>query len=474
MKKLLTFLPIFLLLGAISSNAQVFWTENFTGGSTGLDVSSYTGPNGAWTLMTSISTAEGDTPNPWYVSCQEAGHTAGACGSVCGTGDLGASLHVGANAGSLIPGDNGASYDAGGLCGTFYCTTTDRRAVSPTINCTGKSGINLRFYYIENGDGANDDGFVEYYDGTTWALLTNTAKTTVCGSGQGQWAVVNITLPASANNNPNVKIGFRWVNNDDGVGTDPSYAIDSVSLSIPTTGTAPVASYTSTATTACVDSCITFTSTSTGSPTDYSWTAVGATVASSTSSSTSICFPASGAYSVTLTATNGSGSNSTTTVINVTPTPHPTITQTGAVLSVPPAYTSYQWFNGTTPIIGANTYSVTITTTSLYGVLVDSAGCPGGDTLTTGPLHVTNLHNAAGHYWVAQPNTTSIIVNSSNPLDDELSVTIFDATGREILSEKWNAGSYTKQINGLFVASGLYIIKISNSYTSSVLKWLKP
>lgn len=30
-----------------------------------------------------------------------------------------------------------------------------------------------------------------------------------------------------------MKIGFRWVNNDDGVGTDPSIAIDNVTLSVP-------------------------------------------------------------------------------------------------------------------------------------------------------------------------------------------------------------------------------------------------
>lgn len=34
-------------------------------------------------------------------------------------------------------------------------------------------------------------------------------KSINCGGGQGRWTQYSIALPASANNNPNVKIGFR-------------------------------------------------------------------------------------------------------------------------------------------------------------------------------------------------------------------------------------------------------------------------
>ncbi|PCH92367.1 MAG: hypothetical protein COB85_08235, partial [Bacteroidetes bacterium] len=50
-------------------------------------------------------------------------------------------------------------------------------------------------------------------------------------SPQGTWTAFSILLPASANNNDSVKIGFNWTNNDDGVGTDPSVAIDDITLS---------------------------------------------------------------------------------------------------------------------------------------------------------------------------------------------------------------------------------------------------
>ncbi|MCZ2141517.1 MAG: hypothetical protein LC096_09040, partial [Bacteroidia bacterium] len=55
---------------------------------------------------------------------------------------------------------------------------------------------------------------------------------TLTGCGfQGLWTSYTIQLPPSANNNPNVKIGFGWVNNDDGLGTDPSFAVDDITLS---------------------------------------------------------------------------------------------------------------------------------------------------------------------------------------------------------------------------------------------------
>src|SRR5690606_15080890 len=48
---------------------------------------------------------------------------------------------------------------------------------------------------------------------------------------QSTWGSYSIPLPASAYNNPNVKIGFNWTNNDDGIGDDPSFAVDNVVIS---------------------------------------------------------------------------------------------------------------------------------------------------------------------------------------------------------------------------------------------------
>lgn len=256
-----------------SSAQTVFWTEAFENScATGCLASAYNGSNGQWSITSTGS--EGSHPNNWFVSCAENGNAAGNCGSGCGTDE---SLHVGNVAGgpwapAFCPGgDCGAAYDAsaactcsgilcsscsactgalcafdlccGGSCnrctsGNCGCATqeitslTDRRAESPTIDCSSRSSIELNFSYIETGSGTADDATVWYYNGSSWSQVHQTAKTNNSGcAGQGRWtAVTTINLPASANNNANVRIGFRWVNNADGAGADPSFAVDDVTL----------------------------------------------------------------------------------------------------------------------------------------------------------------------------------------------------------------------------------------------------
>ncbi len=189
-----------------------FWTENFNTGGAG------------WTLNV-VTGAEGADPNFFVINDNETGITPPGCG-LAGGGDP--SLHIT----SVFNPAGGAAYDAGGLCGFLFCPLTNRRTESPTINCTGYSTISVNFDYLEGGSGTSDDATLWYFDGVSWAQIDNMLKTAVCGSGQGQWTQRTVALPASANNNPLVKIAFRWVNNDDGAGSDPSFAIDDVSLSI--------------------------------------------------------------------------------------------------------------------------------------------------------------------------------------------------------------------------------------------------
>jgi len=110
------------------------------------------------------------------------------------------------------------------------------RAESPAFSTIGKSNLTLSFNFISNGQGLIDNASVYYNSGTGWTQLVNTIKSPVCGSGQGQWTAFNVALPASCDNNPNVQIGFNWTNNDDGVGTDPSVAVDNILVTSPGTG----------------------------------------------------------------------------------------------------------------------------------------------------------------------------------------------------------------------------------------------
>lgn len=226
---------------AFAANAQVFWTEDFgTGCNQGQLASAYTGTNGAWTIA---STGTNDPyANTFYVGAQEAGNAVGTCGTGC-VGTVDATLHVGNVAISAIglAADGGASYVSGGACGVGICVITNKRAESPLINCSGKTSITISYAYMENGATTLDDAGMWYSSdgGTTWSLLNNMAKTPLGAcSPQGTWTAYSFALPASANNNSNVKIGFNWTNNDDGAGTDPSFAVDDITLSTPSLGIA--------------------------------------------------------------------------------------------------------------------------------------------------------------------------------------------------------------------------------------------
>jgi gliding motility-associated-like protein len=217
-----------------STTTAIFWTENFgVGCNQGALASVYTGTNGAWAVTN--TGVNNPSASQWFVSATESGMGAGNCGDGClGTGTTNKTLHV-ANV-STSPaaflfcptGDCGAAYDTGIGANNV---AADKRAESPTINCTGQSNITLNFNYIEGGQTTIDDATLWYFDGATWTQIDNMPKTIVCGSGQGQWGTRTIVLPASANNNANVKVGYRWVNNDDGAGSDPSFAVDDITLS---------------------------------------------------------------------------------------------------------------------------------------------------------------------------------------------------------------------------------------------------
>src|ERR1043165_3487095 len=226
-KHLLAAFLFFIL--AFSGKAQVFFTENWTAGGAGWNMNVPTG-------------AEGADPNFFTVSDNEGGGITPDLGAPtsCGVASNGNNtLHVT----SVFNPSGGAAYDAGGLCGFLFCPLTNRRTESPTINCTGKFTISVNFNYIEGGQTTLDDATLWYFDGSVWAQIDNMPKArTGCG-GQGLWKSRTVALPVSADNNANVKIAFRWVNNDDGAGSDPSFAVDDITLSTPasvntiTTGT---------------------------------------------------------------------------------------------------------------------------------------------------------------------------------------------------------------------------------------------
>lgn len=434
--------------GSSGTTTATFWTEDFgTGCNQGALASAYTGTNGAWTV-TNTGTNDPDA-NQWYVSATESGMGAGNCGDGClGTGTNNRTLHI-ANV-STSPaafifcpsGDCGAAYDTG--IG-FNNVRADKRAESPTINCTGQSNISLTFNYIEGGETTLDDATLWYFDGSTWTQIDNMPKTTTCGSGQGQWAARTLTLPASANNNANVKLGFRWVNNDNGAGSDPSFAVDDIVLS----ASSGSGSGTGAATVTASGGTLGY---------NYSWAPSGGT--SSAASGLN-----AGTYTVTVT---DSKNCTATAVANITSTGGPTLsvtsqtnvncfgantgTATISAMGGTGPYT-YTWTPGnlsgaSQTSLGAGTYTINVS---------DANGCVGSSTLS-----------------ITQPTAalSGVISNSTNPGcgSSNGSATVTASGGTPAYTYSWvpNGGSGNSASN-LSSGSNSVTITDANGCTNTVV-----
>lgn len=230
---------MFILL-FLKMNAQtVFWMEDFgTGCNQGQMANGTiaTPTNGAWAVT---NTGPNDPyANEWYISSTSSEMFVNSCDQSCMTNSTinNRSLHI-SNAYIYtlsLSADQGAAYYEG-TCTFSFCANTYKRVESPTINCTGYSNLSLSFDYIQGGTNGMDYTTLMYFDGTNWSSLGTISSTnnSSCGS-MGYWTNYTIILPASANNNPNVKIGFNWQNVNDGIAADPSFSVDNINLSVAT------------------------------------------------------------------------------------------------------------------------------------------------------------------------------------------------------------------------------------------------
>src|SRR5207249_3209753 len=121
-------------------------------------------------------------------------------------------------------------------------------------------------------------------------------------------------LPATINN---AKLGFRWKNDNGGVGSSPSVAIDSIYVFSLAT---PVAIISASDSDICVNACIDFFADSAGPVANYSWTFTGASTPTSLlQNPTNICYPSPGTYPAQLVLSTPSGTDTATLSIVVNP-----------------------------------------------------------------------------------------------------------------------------------------------------------
>lgn len=434
MRKLILLLNV-LIVCSFSHSQTVVWTETFSNSCTAAcPGETYTGPNGAWDQT--ITGAEGANPNMFYVSCAENNMGAGNCGAGC-QASPNPTLHISSQIGNAFcPNDCGAAYDAGGFCGILSCPLTDKRIQSPTINLSATTNHTLNFVYMEGGATTLDNASLWYFDGATWSLLQDMAKTPTTCSPQGTWTSLSVALPASANNNANVRIGFRWVNNDDGAGTDPSFAVDDITITVPSS-TPPTASFTTASTAICEGDCINFTNTGTFAPgATFAWT-FGNSQTSTAQNPTGICYNNPGSYTVSLTVTdaNGTDTETLTNYIVVTAAPEAGTNNTGSLCN--------NIFIDLDPLLSGNDAGGTWveTTASPSGQLNASTGVFDATGVTPGVYTFSYVVAGAGPCANDSAHMTITVTSCGGPIADITASSLTVCAGQSIIFNSASTGT---------------------------------
>lgn len=408
---------LFLLFPFAAQGQSTFWTEDFNNGcSANCYADGYTSTNGRWT--TEDMGTQGNIANQWYVSCAENGQPLGQCGAPCAGNPT---LHVGeVSTGTCPTGDCGATYSYIASSPGMDCTT-DRRAISPVINTTGRTGIILYIEYIHTGHQLLDHCYIEFsYDaGTTWFTLVNLPQTpgTFCPVGRGLWYASTTFLPSVCDNNPNFRLAFRWVNNADGIGENPSFAVDNMQLRSNTTSQL-AANFTSSSSNSCDTTCVSVTDQSSGSPISWDWYCPGAiTPVQSGQNPPPFCFTSSGLYDIRLIVRDANFSDTITRQVNVNVQAAPVVAFNASAVQVcegncinfsnlvTGTYTSMTWnFPGGNPAVSTaeNPQNVCYATSGVYNV-----------TLTANNAGCTVSHTESGYILVLQPMVPVVSVSGN-------------------------------------------------------------
>ncbi len=275
-----------------------------------------------------------------------------------------------------------------------------------------------------------------YASGDTLALITNEDGQTNPGTA---WEKLSNNTWISYNS------ANSW-------GQDVSHLIRAtVCASAPS---APVANFTNTNTTLCAGSSVTFTNTSTGNPTSYSWTFQGGTPATSTAQNPVVTYNSAGTFNVSLTVSNSNGSNTKTqnALVTVRANPGLSLTATnttcgnnGSVTanlsSGQPPY-SLSWSNGATTQnlnnLAPGSYTLTVT---------DANGCSAVST--------ANVSN--------QGISVSATVNNVTLCEDnnDGSIILTVTNGTPPVTYNWNNGANTSSVFGL--AKGSYTVTVNTN-----------
>ncbi len=321
--KAFSFATIFCFIFIGGAKGQ-FWTETFGADmlpceSQASDITTAVTDNGFWTVAN--TGASGFISNAWFISSQEQGGfdpLVQPCGARCNQMTNPATnrtLHIGVNSFNPFP-DAGATYVSFASPGAYE---TNLRAESPEIDFTGNFNNTIAFNYAAQSN-ANDFATLVYFDGTAWNDLAVLPGNGICGPASISWTAFSMMLPAGANNQAGVKIGFRWTNDSDGNTSTVSIAVDDITITAGPPPAVPTAiiEVVDGNDTFCETNCTSFSAATSTFDMDFSeglasaaylWTFEGGTPATSDQANPQVCYDTPGTYDVTLVVTDNIGSS---------------------------------------------------------------------------------------------------------------------------------------------------------------------
>ena len=337
----------------------------------------------------------------------------------------------------------GTLFDSGGNSGDY----TDGEMSYATINVPAGSVVVMDFISF---DIEFSYDYVTIYDGPN-------ASYPSLGSFTGN------TLPNSGNpiSSTGNQVYFEFTSDGSviGPGFQMDWTCDFVAL--------PAASFESNSTTICIGTSIEYYNTS-AFESSVLWNFQGGSPNSSTLDTVSILYNTAGTYTTTLTATNINGTNSFTSTINVVALPVPSITVVGNVVSVSPAFASYQWcFNGS-PIGGANAQSYNFTLNgNYYCEVTNTDNCMGTSAMVSTSVGIQDQMNEV---IVLYPNPVSDMLYINNPMfmNGISSIELMNMIGEAIFVVNPHSALYSIDLSN--VSAGSYMVRIRQNESSITKK----
>ena len=292
----------------------------------------------------------------------------------------------------------------------------------------------------------------------------------------------NTWSSVTTNNTPSARcwLAAATLNNKAYLGTglinfNPfTFTNDFYEFSIPV-GTNAVSNF-NTPSNTCINSVITMTNNSTGSPAPtYTWSTIPVALISNTSATNpNISFSSGGIYTISLVASNSSLTSVSSTTINVMPSPTVNITLSSSTLcpgqtatAVASGATSYTWVPGN--LSGAS-QALSPTSTQVYTITGSNGSCASSTNKTLTVVVCTGIEEGIKNV---------LFVNAfPNPFKDELTIevnepsqiTITNALGQVVKTLNVN-GKTTLDTNDL--PKALYVLTIKTQSGSRAIKLIK-